>query len=654
MIKHISGIWRAFCLGLALLFPALAADSAENPAYVKALSQGLELMRQEKWPEAFEAAGPEGTIRRDIILWHYLRASKGTFEQTLDFLARRGTWPGLKLLRKRSEATIPEAADPKIVRAFFAEQPPQTGTGALRLAQALAAQGHREEATAQAVLAWFSLPMSREEEDALLAAYGPALTPYHWARLDMLLWRGDTRAARRMLPRVDAGHRKLALARILLRADEAGVDAAIAAIPAALRDDPGLAYERFLWRAAKGRNQDAIDLLMARSGSAARLGEPARWGSWRRSLARWSMREGKARQAYRLAANHHIAAGSDRNDLEWLAGYIALRKLDDPQTALRHFLAFRDGVESPISQGRAGYWLGRTYEALGQRDKAQEAYRQGARFQTSFYGQLAAEKAGMAMDPALLGRERFSGWKQAGFWGDSNMVAGRLLQAAGERYLALRFTQQLSEKLSRDDIGRLLGWAESVGAPYLQVKLAKYVLKTRGLMFPRAYFAMQTLPERQGVPREFALAIMRRESEFNPTVRSGVGALGLMQLMPSTARDMAREIDVEYNAARLTSDPAYNIRLGQEYLATLFEEFGPNPVLVAVAYNAGPARARRWIEERGHPGARTVNAVDWVEHIPFRETRNYVMRVSESLAIYRARLAGKPLPLTLRREIGSY
>ncbi|HHB80931.1 MAG TPA: lytic transglycosylase domain-containing protein, partial [Aliiroseovarius sp.] len=229
----------------------------------------------------------------------------------------------------------------------------------------------------------------------------------------------------------------------------------------------------------------------------------------------------------------------------------------------------------------------------------------------------------------------------------------RLLQAADERYLALRFGQQLSEGLDHDDIGRMLGWAESVGAGYLQVKLAKYLVRTREMMFVRAYYALVDLPTRAGVPPEYALAIMRRESEFNPTVRSSVGATGLMQLMPATARDMARKLGIGYDQGKLTTAPAYNIRLGQEYLAYLFGDYGPNPVLVAVAYNAGPGRARRWVEELGHPGARSVNAIDWIEHIPFRETRNYVMRVTEGLAPYRARRAGKVLPLTLRREIGS-
>ncbi len=647
MLKQIFRPIRVLWLGAALSFAQTSPTIAQTTAEISAVSAGLEQMRAGNWEDALRVSGPAGSISNDIIQWHYLRASRGSFRETLTFLERHGDWPGLKLLRKRSENAIPIDANPANIRAFFANQPPQTGHGALRFAQALVAQGKQEQAVAQAVLAWFSMPMNASEEQGILTAFGSDIAPYHWARLDMLLWGGQISGAKRMLAHIDSAHQALALARIGLRDKVDGVDALIAAIPDTLKDDPGLAYERFLWRASKGRNEDAIELLLSQSKSSETLGNPARWGSWRRTLARWEMRNGSALKAYRIAANHHISDGSNRNDLEWLAGYIALRYLDDPENALIHFHNFRDGVQSPISMGRAGYWLGRAYQALGETDYAQAAYTLGGQHQTSFYGQLAAQNAGMAMDAALTGNETFDGWENAAFWNDTNMQAGRLLQAAGERYLALRFTQHLSESLSRTEVGQMTAWAESVDAPYLQIKLAKYVLK-RGILLVRPYFALTKLgAPREGVAPEFSLSIARRESEFNPTVESGVGARGMMQLMPATAKDMADALELEYSANRLLTDPEYNIRLGTEYLAYLFETFGKNPVLAAVAYNAGPGRARSWSESRGHPAARAVNVIDWIEHIPFRETRNYTMRVIESLAIYRARLSGTTEPLRL-------
>ncbi len=651
MINRISLLVRAMVWAALVWLGAAIPAAAQDQRAIAAITEALTLMRAGDWPGALAAAGAEGSVARDIIEWHRLRASKGSFSETRAFLQRRPDWPGLALLRERSEQSIPPGAPTAQVLEFFAAEPPQTGFGALRMAEALRNTGAVTEAEAQIVLAWFSMTLSAAEEAEFLATYGESLKPYHWQRLDMLLWRGASKEADRLLPLVGSGQQTLARARLALRAQANGVDGLIAAVPASLADDPGLAYERFLWRASKGRNQDAVDLLLARSGSAASLGDPGRWASWRRVLARWLMREGKAPQAYQLAARHQLAGGDDFNDLEWLAGYIALRKLNDPAKALGHFQTFRNAVESPISLGRAGYWEGRAYEALGDKIAAQAAYAFGGEFQTSFYGLLAAEKAGLAMDPNLTGREKFAGWEQAGFWNTSTMQATRLLQAADERYLALRFSQQLSESLNREQNGQLTAWAESVDAPYLQVKLAKYVLN-RGILLERPYFAVTDLDAPQsGVPREFILAIARRESEFNPTVVSGVGARGLMQLMPGTAKDMAEDVGVEFSKAKLLTDPDYNLRLGTEYLAYLFEEFGNNPVLVAVAYNAGPGRARSWSGQMGHPGARNVDVVDWIEHIPFRETQNYVMRVTESLPIYRARLSGKTAPLRLSAEL---
>ncbi len=584
--------------------------------------------------------------------WNRLRASKGSFAEAVDFLSRHPDWPGLKLLRKRAEKTIPDGASHATVLDFFTRQRPQTGWGTLRFARALWDTGAKQEAMAEAIRGWTKFSIGEEEEAQFMVDWPRTLAKHHWTRTDALLWRGATKQATRMLPRLDDAHKALAAARIALRDEKPGVDALIEAIPSRLRNDPGLSHERFLWRVRKGRNDSAIELLLERSRSAESLGRPAAWGSRRAQLARWAMREGKPRTAYRTAANHHIASGATRNDLEWLAGYIALRKLGDAETALRHFNAFAAGVTSPISLGRAGYWQGRALEALGRTSEAREAYRRGGQHQTSFYGLLAAEKAGLPMQPALTGAETFPGYRQAPFWNSSVMDAARLSLAAGELYYAERFLIQLSEGLSRNGVGQLAQWAEDANAPHLQLALAKYALKYHNLLLHRPYFPTPDIGRgNRTVTRALEMAISRRESEFDPGVVSGAGAMGLMQLMPGTAKDMSRRLDIAYDRSRMTTGFAYNTRLGSEYLAFLLEEFGRNPVLIAVAYNAGPTRARRWSEQLGDPRSGSVDVVDWIEHIPFNETRNYVMRVTESLPNYRARLTGKTEPIRFSAEL---
>ncbi len=403
----------ALALSTMVAQPVAAQDAA-------ALTRGLDLMRKGDWDGALATAGPRGSVARDIVQWNRLRASKGSFAEAVDFLSRH-----------------PDD--------FFTRQRPQTGWGTLRFARSLWDTGAKQEAMAEAIRGWTKFSIGEEEEAQFMVDWPRTLAKHHWTRTDEMLWRGATGQARRMLPRLDDAHKALAAARIALRDEKPGVDVLIEAIPSRLRNDPGLAYERFLWRARKGRNDSAIELLLERSRSAKSLGRPAVWGSRRAQLARWAMREGKPRTAYRLAANHHIASGSTRNDLEWLAGYIALRKLGDAETALRHFNAFAAGVTSPISLGRAGYWQGRALEALGRTSEAREAYRRGGQHQTSFYGLLAAEKAGLSMQPALTGAETFPGYRQAPFWNSSVMDAARLSLAAGELYYAERFLIQLSE-----------------------------------------------------------------------------------------------------------------------------------------------------------------------------------------------------------------
>lgn len=632
----------------ALIVIAMAGAGlrAQDANDVEALRSSLAQMKTGDWDAALTAAGPKGSVPSDIIEWNRLRAGKGSFGDALGFLDRRPDWPGEALLRKRSEKSIPAEPTPAAVIDFFLHDAPQTGWGSLRMAAALWQTGAKQEAMAEARRGWTTLTMTREEEARFMEDWPSTLKMHHWERLDMLLWAGETKQAERQMARVDLDHQLLARARIALRKKEDGVNALIDAVPSALKSDPGLAYERMLWRARKGLLDGAADMILERSGSAASLGKPERWGYHRLDLARRLMREGDAKTAYRLAANHHITEGRYAEEAEWLAGYIALRKLGDPATARGHFKTFHSAVDTPISRGRAGYWEGRAEDALGNTEAARAAYAKAAAHQTSFYGQLAAEKAGIAMAPSLTGREAFPDYRSATFWSLPIMEAARLSLAAGNSYLAERFAVHLSERLDRAETGALAAWAREAGSPHVEHMIGKHAVRF-DKMIEAAYFPAPEIGRgNPGVPRALELSIARRESQFDPSVSSGVGASGLMQLMPGTAKDMARRVGVEYDAAKLT-DMAYNTRLGSEYLAWLMERYGNNPVLISVGYNAGPGRANSWQTDRGDPRSANVDVVDWIEHIPFDETRNYVMRVTESLLVYQARRSGNPQPMTL-------
>jgi soluble lytic murein transglycosylase len=572
----------------------------------------------------------------------------------IDFLERRPDWPGLAWLRRKGESAF-DGAESAQIHAYFSVQPPQGAEGVLIHAKALIAEGHEGDAYAQVVLAWRTMAMGSGLHAAYLKNYKKLLRPHHVARLDRLLWDGHLSSARRMLPLVDDGQRALAEARIALHDMANGVDARIAAVPEALKGYPGLAYGRFVWRDRKGRDDDAITLMLERSTGIDSLGEPAKWAARRRDLARQEMRSGDPARAYRIAARHHTSAsdGYAYSDLEWLAGFIALRKLNDPATALKHFQRFDASVESPISKGRAGYWLGRALAALGNAEAAHEAYAKGAQYQTSFYGLLAAERIGRPFDPKLASPAKPPPWRESTIMKSSVLQAGMLLLDAKEPDLAKRFLTHLVESLDPVAASQLGAMALEMDRPHLAVMIAKRAART-AMVLPAAYYPVHAVGKlRLPMAPEMTLAIARRESEFNPVVISGAGARGLMQVMPATAKMVARDLGISaaHSTSRLTAEWRYNAKLGANYLAGLAGDFDGNVVMMAAGYNAGPGRPTRWMARYGDPRLPGTDMIDWIEHIPFNETRNYVMRVTESLPIYRARLGGKALPIPFSQEL---
>jgi soluble lytic murein transglycosylase len=638
-----------------ILFAILLIVTCGLPVVAQAprpLSSALGAMRDGNWDMALRLAARDGPVARDIIEWHRLRAGQGSYGDIVKFLDRRPDWPGLPWLHRKSEPVIVAQTVTRILQHFDGAAP-QTARGVLAYAGALTKAGRDGEAKADLVVAWRSLAMPSEVQATYLERHADLLKPHHAARLDQMVWLREMADARRMIPLVPDGQAALARARIALHDQAAGVDALIEAVPDALRTAPGLAYDRFVWRARKGRSDAARELLVETSTSADALGLPAEWANRRRSIARQEMRDGNPRRAYRIASQHFLTQGSAYADLEWLSGYIALRKLNDPTAAVRHFQRFEAAIVSPISKGRAGYWLGRAYEAAGDTAAAQSAYRTGAQNQSSFYGLLAAERGDVPFDQALAGTAQIPPWRQAAFTESGVFQAGILLLAADQPVLAERFLTHLTESQNQLGAAQLGAMAIELGHPHLAVMIGKRAAQS-GIVIPAPYYALHPVHEMKlPMTPEMTLAIARRESEFDPGVVSGAGARGLMQVMPATAREVAQDLGVvqDHSAARLLSDWDYNAQLGATYLAELAGRFDGNVVMMAAGYNAGPSRPAQWIDLYGDPREGDMDIVDWIEHIPFRETRNYVMRVTESLPIYRARLGKTALPVPFTDEL---
>lgn len=623
-----------------LSLSATLAVAQDGP---RPLANAFVHMKTENWTEAERVAIKDGQAALDVVLWTKLRAGDGTPREVLDFLSRNKDWPGLPYLRKRSEPVF-ETAETAQILAFFGDSLPQTAQGALIYARALTRNGQTSKAELMIQNAWVDFSMDQKTQDVFVSQFGGVIKPLHETRLINLLWRDDHAGARAMVPLVSADLTALLQARIALRKKEGDVNALIDAVPAKLRDHPVLAHARFEWRMTSDFRESGISFLRERSKSAVLLGKPQAWVTYRERIIRDMLYDGQGKQAYEFAKNHHLTDGDDFAVLEWLAGYIALKYRNDAKAAIGHFDRFLKAVETPISLGRGYYWMGRAYDTLGQKDQAKAAYIKGAEHQTSYYGILAAEQAGIGFGPEFFEWSELPDWRTASFVNTSVFKAAILLLSADQLSLGERFLTHLAETMDDQEILQLTDFLEEAQRSHVLVMVGKRAANY-GRNFPRPYFALHAMigmPSR--VPIELSLSIARRESEFDQSVVSPVGALGLMQVMPKTGAEMAGDIGIAFDQSRMTTDWRYNVELGNTYLTELGERFGGNPVLMSLAYNAGPSRAERWMERLGDPRKSGVDIIDWVEMIPFDETRNYVMRVTESLPIYRARLGKDPLP----------
>lgn len=625
----------------ALAATGFALTPAALRAATGALADALAAAQAGKWDEAENLARRVGPLGFDIIEWQRLRAGEGDFADYRDFATRRADWPGMPYLREKGEGTL-DGIPPQRVIAYFKLGPPQTGTGALALVAAHLALGQKTEAAKVAETAWRNLTMTGDEQSKFLSDYPSLVAPHHGGRMQAMLDRGHLNDARRMLDLVTPGTKAVARARIALQARENGVDDLVAAVPDYMvKRSAGLARDRAWWRWRAGLEDGAAELILERSGSARDLEDPELWADLRAAQARWDLRNGNTERAYKLANSHHLEpGGADYADLEWVAGFAAL-KLGDAATAQTHFHNLEKAVDGPISSARAFYWQGRALELMGKSDEAKAAWTNGAILQDAYYGLLSAERLGKPLPPDFAKGPELPSWHDYKFRHSTVFQAAQLLYEAGDKQLGARFMLHLEESLGPGNFGALTKFAEEQNDDYLALILGKRAA-LKGEIIAQALWPIPGLTRHDlGVPEELVLAVARRESQFDIAVGSHVGAQGLMQLMPGTAKMMAKKTGLPYDYDRLTQDATYNLKLGGAYLAELRDEFGASSVLVSTGYNAGPGRPRRWIEELGDPRIGTVDVVDWVEMIPFTETRNYAMRVAEAIPPYRARL-GKP------------
>lgn len=569
----------------------------------------------------------------EVVLWLQLQDTSRTqdYVQIVSFIVSNPGWPRLDDLRRRAEEAIPEELPAPDVIAYFDVYPPLSGTGTLRYLDALAALGRTEALQAAVLDAWNNRDFKASDEKAFLERYARLIpASLAWTRLDRLLWDGNTTAAQRILPLVDAGHQALARARIVLRTGAPGVDGAVSQVPAALASDPGLLYERLRWRRQHGNDAGMAELLAQ---APQNVPYANLWAEERLILARRLIEAGQDAAAYRILADHYDRSGAIYHEVEWLAGWIALRKLGNATAALDHFMTFYSEVSYPISRARGAYWAGRAAEALGDTNIAASWYDLAADNGQTFYGQLGAAKLGI--EPRLPDAPQPDPGEIAAFAADELTTIVRQLAEIGEEHLVRVFLTRMTDATNSGPRHQLIGQLALVlGRPDLAVMVSKRAIQA-GTVLVTAGYPMIALPEPMPIDPALAYAIIRQESQFDSRAVSPAGARGLMQLMPATADEVAGKLGLSNSSDKLTSDPLHNMRLGSTYLAQMIQGQGGSYVRAVAAYNAGPGRVRQWVAAMGDPHDPSIDIVDWIEEIPFSETRNYVQRVLEGMEVYR-------------------
>lgn len=629
---------------LAATAPGMTADLATTGSIAK-LKSGLDALSAGDLAQARLVRNklPKSSLDRKILTWAIaVQGGSGVTSGEITAAARElSGWPGISTLRANSErALYREDPAPRIVIDAFGPSRPETTEGTILLARSHLAVGDADAALALLTPYWRTQPLGAKDEAAIIREFGDVIPKAdHRFRMERMLYADRLASADRVAELAGAAELSKAVAAVSRDAKDAAK--LLAAVPEDQRSALyTFAQSRQLRRTGKYRDAAAVMLKAPRE--AAKLVDPDAWWVERRVLSRELLDLGDVGTAYTLAAAHAAESPALFADAEFHAGWYAYRGKGDPVTGARHFARIAEIAEGPISLSRAYYWLGRAAEAGGPGD-TNALFKRAASYGTAFYGQLAAAKLGRntisTSSPSASDAER------AAFERREAIQAIKYLEQAGHDTRADALYRALAQNLkSPGELAMLATMAESRGNHFLALRVGKWAA-ARGLDVGALAHPVGAIPADaniSGAGKALAYAIARQESEFNVGARSGVGALGILQLMPGTARDMARKAGLAYTPAKLTTDAGYNATLGSQYLDEQLSRFDGSYILTFAGYNAGPRRAQDWMERYGDPRGKDIDTVvDWIERIPFTETRTYVQRVMENYQVYKMRLTGR-------------
>lgn len=624
--------------------------AAPGPTYLniedyRALKDVMSAVKNRRWASAKSAITRlSDDTARSLGTWYYLDARDPNVDvrSGTAFLDQHPDWPSTSRIQRHLESQLTNTTSPETIFKLFDKRDPITGNGKLQFIRTLMARNDIEAAKIYVRDSWRNHRFSSTQEKSILSNYGTFLRAEdHAARVDQLLWARQVSSSKRSFRFLSSSERRKASARAALYLRAANAERLFNALPAQERRDAGVMHAAIRYYRRGDNERKAISLVRELPDDPTLLRNPSRFWDERNLLMRWALKNGRFMDAYEMANAHGLEDGLDLAEAEFAAGWVALRFLQEPKRAEDHFLILASWATSPISTARAYYWLGRAASAQGMEELARTRYGVASRYIYTYYGQLAAEElGGVQAGQKFVPAGRQSPADDTLFNKRPTAKAFRMITDLNDRRSLLIFSYNLDDQLETPGEYLILSdLTHAERAPHLTIRAGKTAVRKKTFI-PEVSYPLIPVPEEASrfVLPEVILGLSRQESEFNPRAYSSAGARGVMQLLPATAQLTARKERLPYSRAALLNDASYNMTIGSAHLSHLLTRFNGSYIMTFVGYNAGPHRADRWVREYGDPRSDLVDPIDWVELIPFSETRNYVQRVHENIQIYRARL----------------
>ena len=611
-------------------------------------------IKEKKWTSAFRATKKiKDKDFNNLVSWIYLKEknNKATFSDYIKFIDNNPRYPRINRLKYLAEHKINlNSNSPNTVIGWFENSEPLSGFGKIKLGESYILKGDSEKGGRLIKEGWVNASLSSKDLKYLNKKYRKFLNSSdHIKRAEYMAWNYKYWDLKRILRYLPKDQRALYNARQILMSNSYGVDNAIEKVPSNLKSDIGLRYDRLKWRRRRGRVESSLEIINGAPKNSDELIRADLWWKERHVISRSLIYKKKYLLAYEVAKNHSLEEGPELAEAEWMAGWIALSFLNNPNIALKHFKVFYENVGYPISLARGAYWIGLTYEKLGNEKLSKNFYEEGSKYLTTFYGQLSYKKINPIGEFELVDESKYSKEYEKEFNKNPLVKHVILLKELNKT----KYSKDILKHLAEENIEK----GSEVLAAKLATEVGRYdyaIQISKKASYEKRFYNKFNYPiittprviNGKSMPsQEIILAITRQESEFDPKANSYAGAKGMMQLMTYTAKLVAKQMKEPYSKSKLTSDPEYNIRLGTYYFNSLLNEYKEVYPFAIAAYNAGPKRVRYWRKINGDPSKGKIDYVNWIELIKFKETRNYVQRVLENANVYRFMLSGKPIEI---------